>query len=164
MCVDDPGAHGPTSGLNTSVTSCVCLVCGSWDDRHPRSGFSVTESDPGCLQDRVCRRWEYVVVSFPGFVQRCMLVTSSLLAVDLKTCFQSPAMLLATLRYLPYFYTRIFEYTDKPIVFNFFGDQYTPLRQLLNLWWLLLCMKSFIRPQVFHGHVCHVNEPGSVWL
>eukprot|EP00440_Ansanella_granifera_P045835 gb/GFBE01049651.1/.p1 GENE.gb/GFBE01049651.1/~~gb/GFBE01049651.1/.p1 ORF type:complete len:435 (+),score=102.96 gb/GFBE01049651.1/:1-1305(+) len=26
-------------------------------------------------------------------------------------------------RYLPYFYTRIFEYTDSPIVFNFFGDQ-----------------------------------------
>lgn len=25
--------------------------------------------------------------------------------------------------YLPYFYTRIFEYTDSPIVFNFFGDQ-----------------------------------------
>lgn len=25
--------------------------------------------------------------------------------------------------YLPYFYSRIFEYTDKPIVFNFFGDE-----------------------------------------
>lgn len=25
--------------------------------------------------------------------------------------------------YLPYLYTRIFEYTDSPIVFNFFGDQ-----------------------------------------
>jgi len=25
--------------------------------------------------------------------------------------------------YLPYFYSRIFEYTDAPIVFNFFGDQ-----------------------------------------
>jgi len=25
--------------------------------------------------------------------------------------------------YLPYFYTRIFEYTDAPIIFNFFGDQ-----------------------------------------
>eukprot|EP00439_Symbiodinium_sp_Y106_P050002 s295_g6.t1 len=25
--------------------------------------------------------------------------------------------------YLPYFYTRVFEYTDAPIVFNFFGDQ-----------------------------------------
>ena len=27
-------------------------------------------------------------------------------------------------RYLPYFYTRIFEYTETPIVFNFFGDLY----------------------------------------
>lgn len=26
-------------------------------------------------------------------------------------------------RYLPYFYSRLFEYTDAPIVFNFFGDQ-----------------------------------------
>eukprot|EP00933_Yihiella_yeosuensis_P046678 TRINITY_DN42266_c0_g1_i1.p1 TRINITY_DN42266_c0_g1~~TRINITY_DN42266_c0_g1_i1.p1 ORF type:complete len:436 (+),score=115.62 TRINITY_DN42266_c0_g1_i1:72-1379(+) len=26
-------------------------------------------------------------------------------------------------KYLPYFYSRIFEYTDAPIVFNFFGDQ-----------------------------------------
>jgi len=25
--------------------------------------------------------------------------------------------------YLPFFYSRLFEYTDKPIVFNFFGDQ-----------------------------------------
>lgn len=25
--------------------------------------------------------------------------------------------------YLPYFYSRIFEYSDAPIVFNFFGDQ-----------------------------------------
>lgn len=30
--------------------------------------------------------------------------------------------------YLPYFYTRIFEYTDSPIVFNFFGDQHHPPR------------------------------------
>ena len=30
--------------------------------------------------------------------------------------------------YLPYLYTRIFEYTDSPIVFNFFGDQHAPLR------------------------------------
>ncbi|CAJ1460928.1 unnamed protein product [Effrenium voratum] len=28
--------------------------------------------------------------------------------------------------YLPYFYTRIFEYTDAPIVFNFFGDLPSP--------------------------------------
>ena len=26
-------------------------------------------------------------------------------------------------RYLPYFYSRVFEYTDAPIVFNFFGSQ-----------------------------------------
>lgn len=26
--------------------------------------------------------------------------------------------------YLPYFYSRVFEYTDKPIVWNFWGDQY----------------------------------------
>merc|ERR1712150_128549 len=26
-------------------------------------------------------------------------------------------------KYLPYFYSRVFEYTDKPIVFNFFGDE-----------------------------------------
>uniref|UniRef100_A0A7S1LLM9 monodehydroascorbate reductase (NADH) n=1 Tax=Alexandrium catenella TaxID=2925 RepID=A0A7S1LLM9_ALECA len=25
-------------------------------------------------------------------------------------------------KYLPYFYSRVFEYTDRPIVFNFFGD------------------------------------------
>merc|ERR1719401_533199 len=26
-------------------------------------------------------------------------------------------------KYLPYFYSRIFEYSDAPIVFNFFGDE-----------------------------------------
>merc|ERR1712226_401757 len=26
-------------------------------------------------------------------------------------------------RYLPYYYSRVFEYTDNPIVFNFFGDR-----------------------------------------
>jgi len=30
--------------------------------------------------------------------------------------------------YLPYFYTRVFEYTDAPIVFNFFGDQTDDVR------------------------------------
>mmetsp|Transcript_51369 Transcript_51369/g.92342 ORF Transcript_51369/g.92342 Transcript_51369/m.92342 type:complete len:437 (+) Transcript_51369:26-1336(+) len=30
--------------------------------------------------------------------------------------------------YLPYFYTRVFEYTDAPIVFNFFGDQTEDVR------------------------------------
>eukprot|EP00421_Protoceratium_reticulatum_P045435 CAMPEP_0168448218 /NCGR_PEP_ID=MMETSP0228-20121227/46983_1 /TAXON_ID=133427 /ORGANISM="Protoceratium reticulatum, Strain CCCM 535 (=CCMP 1889)" /LENGTH=426 /DNA_ID=CAMNT_0008462749 /DNA_START=38 /DNA_END=1318 /DNA_ORIENTATION=+ len=29
----------------------------------------------------------------------------------------------APYQYLPYFYSRIFEYTDAPIVFNFFGDE-----------------------------------------
>merc|ERR1740123_670276 len=28
----------------------------------------------------------------------------------------------APYKYLPYFYSRVFEYTDAPLVFNFFGD------------------------------------------
>ena len=45
-------------------------------------------------------------------------------AVDMLILFGAAKLYITVvLRYLPYFYTRIFEYTDAPIVFNFFGDK-----------------------------------------